>query len=58
MEFPGVLKKFLGSIKKEVEFPGMFKKRSYGISMGLGLTLEFPMGVSQFCRIFKGESPV
>ena len=39
MEFPGELKKehveILGSIKKEVEFPVVFKKNSCGISMGL-----------------------
>ena len=28
--------KFQGYIKKEVGFPGMFKKKSFGISMGLG----------------------
>ena len=28
--------KFQGSIKKEVEFPGVFKKKLSGIFMGLG----------------------
>ena len=28
--------KFWGSIKKEVEFPGVFKKNPSGISMDLG----------------------
>ena len=28
--------KFKGSIKKEVEFPGVFKKKLCRISMGLG----------------------
>ena len=40
MEFPGILKKehvkIPGSIKKEVEFLGMLKKNSCGISMALG----------------------
>ena len=39
IEFPGVknrMWKFQVSIKKEVEFPGVFKKTSCGISMGLG----------------------
>ena len=39
MEFPVVLKKELVKIpgvnKKEVEFPGVFKKNSCRISMGL-----------------------
>ena len=38
-EFLGVLKKsmwkFQGSIKKELEFPGVFLKSSCGISTGL-----------------------
>ena len=40
MEIPGVLKKgrarkVQGLIQKEVEFAGVFKKKSCGISMGL-----------------------
>ena len=30
--------KFQGSIKKEVEFPGVFKKNSCRISVGLGFS--------------------
>ena len=64
MEFPGVLKKehvdIPGVNKKEVESPGVFKKNSCGgIFMGLLFwpwSLEFPRAVTQFCRIFKGES--
>ena len=46
MEFPGVLKTFLGSIKKEVKFPGVLKKNSSGISMGLGFWSWNFQGVS------------
>ena len=35
--------KFLGPIKKEVEFLGVIKKKSCGISMGLG----FGLGISK-----------
>ena len=43
--------------KKQVEFPGVFKKKSCGISMGFGCYLEFlrGAGVTQFCRISEGE---
>ena len=37
--------KFQRSIKKEIEFLGLSKKKY----------LEFPRGVTQFCKIFKGE---
>ena len=41
-------------IKKEVEFLGVFKKNSCGISMGLCfLTLEFPMAEGLACPAFK-----
>ena len=39
MEYPVVLKKGLKNVsqlKNVVEFPGLFKKKSYGISMDLG----------------------
>ena len=50
IEFPQrnwrkIMWKFQGSIKKEVEFPGMFKNNSYGISMDF-LTLEIPRSVT------------
>ena len=50
MKFPGVLKKesvkFQESVKKEVEFPGVFNKKSYGISMGLGFLPSYSQGTS------------
>ena len=56
IEFPEVLKKdhveIPGSIKKEVEFPGLFKNNSYGISMEY-LTLEFPRSVTDLAE-FSG----
>ena len=39
MEFRDLINrmwKFLGSIQKEVEFPGLIQKKSFGISMSLG----------------------
>ena len=49
--------KFQGSTKKRVEFPGMTKKTSCGISMGLGLwSLEFSSGVTQFYGISRAEA--
>ena len=54
MEFPGLLKKahreesmqkFQGSIKKEVKCPGMIKKKSSEIYMGLGFWLWNFQGV-------------
>ena len=54
LDFPGVLKK---GRKKEVEFPGVFKKKSCEIFRGSWfLTLKFPRGVIQFCRISSSES--
>ena len=44
MKFPGVLKK--ESVKKEVEFPGVFNKKSYGICMGLGFLPSYSQGIS------------
>ena len=38
--------KFQGSIKKEVKFPGVIKKKSCGISIGLGFWPWNPQGVS------------
>ena len=48
--------KFQGSIKKEVEFPGVYKKKSCNFYGSLILTLEFPRGVAQFCKISRSES--
>ena len=52
--------KFQGSFKKEVEFPGVFKKNlPCGISCGVlvYLTLEFPRGMSHtILWNFHGES--
>ena len=53
--------KFQGSIKKEVEFPGVFTKNSCGnfhctFTGPWCLILEFPRGVKQFCRISRSES--
>ena len=60
MEFEGVLKKqaeIPESIKKEVDFLGVIKKKSCGFSIGLRfLVLEFPMGVAQICGISRSES--
>ena len=54
------MRKFQGSIKEEVEFPGVFEKNSFETSMGLFffylVILEFPRGVTQFGRISWGES--
>ena len=45
------------SIKKEVDFLGVIKKKSCGFSIGLGfLVLAFPRGVAQICGISMGES--
>ena len=57
IEFPQrywrkIMWKFQGSIKKEVEFPGLFKNNSYGISMEF-LTLEFPRSVTDLAE-FSG----
>ena len=60
MKFPGLLKsmwKFQGSIKKEMEFPVVFKKKTCGISMGLHCF--WPMNLqgvpfTKFCRISMG----
>ena len=46
--------KFQGSIKQEVQFLGMLKKNSYGISMGLGFRPYNFQGVSHNF----GEVPV
>ena len=50
--------KFQGSIKKEVEIPGVLKK-NYIMQNFHGswfVTLEFPRGVTQICRISRGKS--
>ena len=45
------------SIKKEVDFLGVLKKKLCGFSIVLRfLVLEFPKGVAQTCWIFRGES--
>ena len=46
------------SIKKEVEFPGMFMKNSWNFHGFRFLTLEIPStrGDTQFSRICRGES--
>ena len=45
------------SIKKEVDFLGVTKKKSCGFSIGLvSLVLEFARGVAQICGISRGES--
>ena len=50
MEFPGgTEERVCGNSKgqlKEVEIPGVFKKNSSGISMGLG----FDLGISKGCH--------
>ena len=60
MEFQRVLKKesiINQSIKKEVDFIGVIKKKSCGISIGLRfLALKLSRGVAQICGIFRGES--
>ena len=48
--------KFQRSIKKEVGFPGVFKKNSGNFHGSWFLTLKFPRSVTQFCRIFRDES--
>ena len=52
------MSRFHRSIKKEVEFPGMFIKNSWNFYGLWFLTLEFlPIrGVTPFCRIRTGES--
>ena len=48
-----------GLIKKEVEFPGVFTKKSCGVSIGLCLwpCWNFHQrGVTQFCKIRRVES--
>ena len=52
VEIPG------GQLIKKVEFPGEFKRKNRGISRhgSWFLTLEFPRGVIQFLRIFRGEN--
>ena len=51
--------KFQGPIKKEVEFPGVIKIKSWGISMmGFGFwpwNLQ-GQGITQFCRAFRGKA--
>ena len=45
------------SIKKEVDFLGVIKKKSCGFFIGLRfLILEFPRSVAQSCGISKGKS--
>ena len=60
MEFQRVLKKesiINQSIKKEVDFIGVIKEKSCGISIGLGfLAFTLSRGVAQICGIFRGES--
>ena len=51
------MRKFLGSIKKEVEFPGVFEEKlMWNFHGSWFLILEFPRGVTQFCWISRGES--
>ena len=56
--------KFQGSMEKEVEFPGpgVVQRKNCGIYSYHGscwfLTLKFPRGVTQFCRIFRRKSLV
>ena len=58
MEFPGVLKKsmwkFQKSIKKEQGFPGVFKKNSDGIFMGLGFWPWSFKGCHRVLQNFQG----
>ena len=68
MEFPGVLKKkkekekdmeIAGTNKKDGQFPGVIKK-IVEFLWGLGhchwcFEISVPMGVTQFCRISRGE---
>ena len=45
------------SVKKEVDFLWVIKKKSCGCSIGLRfLVLELPRGVAQICGISRGES--
>ena len=45
------------SIKKEVDFLGVIKKKSCGFSIGLRfMMLGFPLGVAQIYGISRGES--
>ena len=59
MEFEGVLKKqaeIPESIKKEVDFLGVIKKKLCRFSIGLRfLVLEFPRSVAKICGISRGE---
>ena len=54
------MEKFQGSIKKEVEFPGVFKKNSCRISMGLSFFIwansrKNPNGVEDTMEFSKAE---
>ena len=45
------------SVKKEVGFLGVIKKKTCGFSFGLGfLFLEFPSGIAQICGFYRDDS--
>ena len=48
--------KLKGSIKKEAEFSEVDKKNWCPFHGSWSLTLKFPRGVTQFCRISGGEN--
>ena len=60
MEFQRVLKKAIRNsrlIKKEVDFLGVIKKKSFVFSIGLGfLVLEFLRSVAKISGISRGKS--
>ena len=61
MEFPGVLKEEYVEIpgvqlKKKLDFQGYSTKLIRNLHASWFWTLKFPMGVTQFWRIFRGES--
>ena len=49
--------KFQGSIRKEAEFPGVFKEKNYvEFPWVLAFDLGIPRGITEFCWISSGES--
>ena len=49
------MRKFQGSVKIEMEFQSVFTKNSWNFHGSWFLTLEFPRGVTQYCRISKDK---
>ena len=58
MKFPGVLKNskqiFQGLIKNNIEFLGVIKKKSFGISRGIGWMPKISDGCNRIVWSFQG----